>query len=36
MGQLCITDPKYGGHDKEILSSGLFLPHAMNFGVTVG
>jgi hypothetical protein len=25
MGQLCITSPQYGGHDKEIWSFDLFL-----------
>jgi hypothetical protein len=26
IGQLCITDPSYGGHDQEILCFGHFMP----------
>jgi hypothetical protein len=30
-GPLCITDPKYGGHDQEIRSFGQFLPQTSGF-----
>jgi hypothetical protein len=33
-GQLCITDPKYEGHDQEIMSSGQFLPQTADFRYT--
>jgi hypothetical protein len=36
MGQLCITDPKYRGHNQEILSNGQFLPQTMNFRYNCG
>jgi hypothetical protein len=31
MGSLSITDLKYGGHNQEIQSFGLFLPQTVDF-----